>query len=82
MVVAVIWGEKLATLAAGSAFIVVGLVLFRFGAPVVAFLNTIYAPLPGRWKYPDHYHRIVGAVAIFFGALIAVGGAIFAGQSS
>jgi hypothetical protein len=62
---------KLAALFIGLAIALVGLGLAIFGQPLIAVLNRLYAAMPGRFRYPVWWHRLMGAVFVVVGLLIA-----------
>ena len=74
------WAAKVGAVALGLAFIVAGVLLMRFGRPLVDGLNRMYAWLPGRAAYPAWYHRVFGGVLVGFGLLVAVVGGVTAGR--
>jgi hypothetical protein len=62
---------KLVALFIGLAIALVGLGLAIFGRPLIIVLNRLYAAMPGRFRYPVWWHRLVGAVFLLVGLLIA-----------
>lgn len=79
-VVLVVWATKLATLLIGLAAVALGVVMIRYGTPVVASLNKLYLRLPGRFQYPSWWHWLVGSLFVLVGLLFAIGGVLFAGR--
>jgi hypothetical protein len=80
VVMLVVWAAKLATLLIGLAVVAIGVGMIRFGAPIIASLNKLYARLPGKFRYPPSWHRLVCTLFVLFGLLFAVGGVFFAGR--
>lgn len=81
VVTAVVWGAKLSAIGVGLAIAAAGMSLAVFGAPLVASLNRLYAHLPGHFRYPMWWHRLVGGLIAGIGLLIAILGGTLAGRA-
>ena len=68
-------GKLLAALL-GLAFVIAGVAIARYGAPVMVALNRLYSVLPGRMRYPMWFHKVFGGAIVLFGMLIAIVGVL------
>ncbi len=75
---AVMWIAKLWPLTIGLGIIAIGVGMIRYGAPIIASLNKLYARLPGRFRYPVWWHRLLGGLFVAFGLLYTVAGIVLA----
>lgn len=80
LVPTVVWLPKLGAVLVGFIPIAIGVGLLRFGAPLIISLNRLYAQLPGRFRYPEWWRRLLGVIFVGLGLLIAVTGVLFAGR--
>ena len=72
---AALMGTKAVAIAIALGAVGVGVALrSSWGAGLQAALNKDYARLPGKFQYPDSWHRFIGALFIAFGLLVAVVG--------
>lgn len=80
MVVAANIGMKLAAVGVGFGVGLIGVVIWLYGRYLTVGMNKLYAALPGRFRYPNWWHRAVGGFFIAFGVLILAVGAALAGR--
>lgn len=66
------WQAKIIALATGLVLIAIGAAFIRFGAPLIASLNQMYARLPGRFQYPRWFHLVFGSAVCGFGLFILI----------